>query len=193
MKQFQIGLCSSNELQSAWLVSHWAGRLISWQLTDCLIASLLSTGMSLYRTVRIPYFLMYLMNYRWVEWNNLFSVVWLSHSLKYLSPYPQENDLKTQFQSVRLAIGGGLLKEGKIFEAMELFEMVKTPPGLYNLAQVREKRTIMFCVWIYMTSWSASNVSQELHQAGPDRIIHVDLHFWILFKLLNEEFTMPKW
>ncbi|XP_022791125.1 RANBP2-like and GRIP domain-containing protein 2 isoform X1 [Stylophora pistillata] len=47
----------------------------------------------------------------------------------------EEDDLKTQCQSVRLAIGGGLLKEGKIFEAMELFEQVKTPPGLYNLAQ----------------------------------------------------------
>lgn len=168
--------------QGDWLVDN---SLIAC-LTDLWLidASLFSTGMSLYHTVRIPYFLMYLMNYRWVEWNSLFSDAWLSHNLKYLSPYPQENDLKTQFQSVRLAIGGGLLKEGKIFEAMELFEMVKTPPGLYNLAQVREKGVIMFCVWIYMTSWSASNVSQELHQTGLDRIIHVDLHFWILFKLL---------
>lgn len=131
--------------QGDWLVDN---SLIAC-LTDLwwIDASLFSTGMSLYRTARIPYFLMYLMNYRWVEWNSLFSVAWLSHNLKYLSPYPQENDLKTQFQSVRLAIGGGLLKEGKIFEAMELFEMVKTPPGLYNLAQVREKGVFEF-IWL---------------------------------------------
>ena len=28
------------------------------------------------------------------------------------------------------------MKEGKVFDAMEMFEQVKTPPGMYNLAQV---------------------------------------------------------
>lgn len=44
--------------------------------------------------------------------------------------------MKVQLQSVRLTMGGALMKEGKLFEAMDLFEQVKTPPGLYNLAQV---------------------------------------------------------
>ena len=47
--------------------------------------------------------------------------------------------MKLQLQSVRLTMGGTLMKEGKLFEAMELFEQVKTPPGLYNLAQVKSK------------------------------------------------------
>ncbi|XP_078378795.1 E3 SUMO-protein ligase RanBP2-like isoform X2 [Oculina patagonica] len=47
-----------------------------------------------------------------------------------------ENEVKSLLQSVRLTMGGALMKEGKLFEAMELFEQVKTPPGLYNLAQV---------------------------------------------------------
>ena len=50
--------------------------------------------------------------------------------------------MKTQFQSVRLAIGGELMRGGKLFEAMELFEQVKTPPGLYNLAQVIHRNKI---------------------------------------------------
>ena len=45
--------------------------------------------------------------------------------------------MKLQLQSIRLTMGGTLMKEGKLFEAMELFEQVKTPPGLYNLAQVK--------------------------------------------------------
>ena len=45
--------------------------------------------------------------------------------------------MKLQLQSVRLTMGGALMKEGKLFDAMELFELVKTPPGLYNLAQVK--------------------------------------------------------
>jgi len=49
----------------------------------------------------------------------------------------QENEVKLQLQSVRLTMGGASMKEGKLFEAMELFEQVKTPPGLYNLAQVK--------------------------------------------------------
>ena len=48
----------------------------------------------------------------------------------------QLHELKSQLQSVRLAMGGALMKEGKLFEAMEMFEQVKTPPGMYNLAQV---------------------------------------------------------
>ena len=28
------------------------------------------------------------------------------------------------------------MKEGKLFDAMDMFEQVKTPPGMYNLAQV---------------------------------------------------------
>lgn len=44
--------------------------------------------------------------------------------------------MKSHLQSVRLALGGVLMKEGKLFEAMEMFEQVKTPPGMYNLAQV---------------------------------------------------------
>ena len=45
--------------------------------------------------------------------------------------------MKLQLQSVRLTMGGTLMKEGKVFEAFEFFEQVKTPPGLYNLAQVQ--------------------------------------------------------
>ena len=44
--------------------------------------------------------------------------------------------MRAELQSVRLAIGGALMKEGKLFDAMEMFEQVKTPPGMYNLAQV---------------------------------------------------------
>ena len=47
--------------------------------------------------------------------------------------------MKLQLQSVRLTVGGALMKEGKLFDAMDLFEQVKTPPGLYNLAQVKFK------------------------------------------------------
>ena len=56
----------------------------------------------------------------------------------------QENEVKLQLQSLRLTMGGTLMKEGKLFEAMELFEQVKTPPGLYNLAQVKSKWTNPF-------------------------------------------------
>ena len=51
----------------------------------------------------------------------------------------QEDEVKLQLQSVRLTVGGALMKEGKLFDAMDLFEQVKTPPGLYNLAQVKFK------------------------------------------------------
>lgn len=44
--------------------------------------------------------------------------------------------MRAEVQSVRLAIGGALMKEGKLFDAMEMFEQVKTSPGMYNLAQV---------------------------------------------------------
>ena len=48
----------------------------------------------------------------------------------------QEHEVKFQLQSVRLTVGGTLMKEGKLFDAMEMFEQVKTPPGMFNLAQV---------------------------------------------------------
>ena len=57
--------------------------------------------------------------------------------LKFDYVFFQENEVKLQLQSVRLAMGGALMKEGKLFDAMEQFEQVKTPPGLYNLAQVK--------------------------------------------------------
>ncbi|XP_068685132.1 E3 SUMO-protein ligase RanBP2-like [Montipora foliosa] len=47
-----------------------------------------------------------------------------------------DHEIKLNLESVRLALGGALMKEGKLFDAMDMFEQVKTPPGMYNLAQV---------------------------------------------------------
>ena len=63
--------------------------------------------------------------------------LFVSLKLNYVVFFFQDNEVKLQLQSVRLTMGGALMKEGKLFEAMELFEQVKTPPGLYNLAQVK--------------------------------------------------------
>lgn len=66
--------------------------------------------------------------------------------------------MKSQLQSVRLTMGGALMKEGKLFEAADLFEQVKTPPGLYNLAQVKQT----LCTVHYLSfEWSHSRVSSK--------------------------------
>lgn len=44
--------------------------------------------------------------------------------------------MKSNLESVRLALGGVLMKEGKMFDAMDMFEQVKSPAGMFNLAQV---------------------------------------------------------
>lgn len=44
--------------------------------------------------------------------------------------------MKSNLESVRLTLGGVLMKEGKMFDAMDMFEQVKSPAGMFNLAQV---------------------------------------------------------
>ncbi|XP_031567711.1 E3 SUMO-protein ligase RanBP2-like [Actinia tenebrosa] len=45
-------------------------------------------------------------------------------------------DIKFNIQKARLILGEAALREGKIEEAMEMFEQVKTTQGMWNLAQI---------------------------------------------------------
>ena len=49
----------------------------------------------------------------------------------------QEAEVTLYLQSARLVLGGAAMQGGRIEEAMELFEQVKTSRGMFNLAQVQ--------------------------------------------------------
>ncbi|KAJ7392582.1 hypothetical protein OS493_010231 [Desmophyllum pertusum] len=76
-----------------------------------------------------------------------------------------EDEVKSQLQSARLTMGGALMKDGKLFEAMELFEQVKTPPGLYNLAQVYKYLAhVEACAATEETDTESTSPTKEYYQ-----------------------------
>ncbi|XP_015756667.1 PREDICTED: uncharacterized protein LOC107336119 [Acropora digitifera] len=78
-----------------------------------------------------------------------------------------DDDVKSNLESVRLALGGVLMKEGKMFDAMDMFEQVKSPAGMFNLAQVYK--------YLAYVEAQAANEDTDADNASPTKEYYQNL------------------
>ncbi|XP_074633716.1 E3 SUMO-protein ligase RanBP2-like isoform X4 [Acropora palmata] len=78
-----------------------------------------------------------------------------------------DDDVKSNLESVRLALGGVLMKEGKMFDAMDMFEHVKSPAGMFNLAQVYK--------YLAYVEAQAANEDTDADNASPTKEYYQNL------------------
>ncbi|KAK3747481.1 hypothetical protein QZH41_002159 [Actinostola sp. cb2023] len=74
----------------------------------------------------------------------------------------QKVDIKFNIQKARLILGEAAIKEGRIEEAMEMFEQVKTTQGMWNLAQIYK-----YLSNVEAQAAASEDLGVEAHSSAP--------------------------